>query len=236
MSGSTCLDRRSSGIYAIRLVVPSRLRAIVGRNEIHSSTGLRDSNAAKLAGSRILLHWRERFMDLDTHGAAPNPLLVGEGLIRITEAARAIGIPLRMLLGELSNDRAPIYAHAKNWKGWHVAGLDENDRDHDGTFVWNDVEKKGTLQTHSGPLRCHDSTGAIGGLLESDTFAESVFLHSGNVAFFIEPDPYTHPFATRMFLSRPQLSSGSVRRILTNRSSPLFSIKLRTFETICSAT
>lgn len=188
MSGSTCLYRRASGIYAVRLVVPSRLRVIVGRNEIHSSTGLRDSNAAKLAGSRILLHWRERFMDLDTHGAAPNPLLVGEGLIPITEAARAIGIPLRMLLGELSNDRAPIYALAKNWKCWHVADLDQLDRDHDGTFVWNDVEKKGALQTHSGPLRCHDSAGAIGGLLQSETFAESVFLHSGNAAFFIDPE------------------------------------------------
>lgn len=188
MSGSTCLYRRSSGIYAIRLVVPSRLRSILGRGEIHASTGLRDMNAAKLAGSRILLHWRERFMEIDTQGAAPNPLLAGDGLIPLTEAARIVGVPLRMLLGELLNDRAPIYAHARNWNGWQVSDIGEIDREDNGTFVLNDVEKKGTVQGYSGPLRCHDSIGAIGGLLECDTFSESVFLLSSTAAFFLEDE------------------------------------------------
>jgi integrase len=188
MSGSTCLYRRSSGIYAIRLVVPSRLRSILGRGEIHASTGLRDMNAAKLAGSRILLHWRERFMELATQDDTYNdPLLAGDGLISIVEGARAVGVTTGLLLGELLNDRAPIYAFGKNWKGWHVPDLNEIDRDHDGTFVWNDVEDKGTLQSHSGPLRCHDSRAAIGGLLEAETFAESLFVFPGNAAFFVDP-------------------------------------------------
>lgn len=65
MSGVSCLYRRTSGIYAIRLAVPVRLRQSLGRGEIHVSTGLWDWNAAKLAALKILFHWRERFMALD---------------------------------------------------------------------------------------------------------------------------------------------------------------------------
>ena len=49
MSGHSCLYRRPSGVYAVRIVVPKRLLDLVGRGEIHTTTGLRDWNAAKLA-------------------------------------------------------------------------------------------------------------------------------------------------------------------------------------------
>lgn len=66
MSGNICLYRRTSGIYAVRLVVPSNLRGPIGRGEICSSIGLRDMNAAKFFSSRVFHHWGERFMELAT--------------------------------------------------------------------------------------------------------------------------------------------------------------------------
>ena len=189
MSGCTCLYRRASGIYAVRLIVPLRLRNLIGRGEIHASTHLRDSNAAKLAASRILIHWRERFMTLDTKGDPPgNPHFLGDGLLSILEAARVIGIAPGVLLSELSNDRASIYVQAQGWKGWQVPDIGDIERNSDGAFVLNDVENKGEYRFHSGWLRCHDSFAAIGGLLANEKFNESVFMFSGAAAFFIDPE------------------------------------------------
>lgn len=189
MSGCTCLYRRASGIYVVRLTVPLRLRRLIGRGEIHASTHLRDSNAAKLAASRILMHWRERFMALDTQGEPPgNPLFLGDGLIPIVEAARVIGIAPGLLLSELSNDRAPIYVQAQNWKGWHIPDIGDVERDYDGSFVLNDIARKGDARLYSGPLRCHDSAAACGGLMVDAKFSESVFLFPGAAAFVIDPE------------------------------------------------
>lgn len=75
MSGVSCLYRRSSGIYAVRLAVPARLRPSVDRGEIHVSTGLRDWNAAKVSALKIQTHWREKFMTLDLEKlTTANPL------------------------------------------------------------------------------------------------------------------------------------------------------------------
>ena len=62
MHGNPGLYRRPSGIYAVRIAVPLRLRQAVGKSEIHVSTSLWDLNAAKLAALRILIGWREHFM------------------------------------------------------------------------------------------------------------------------------------------------------------------------------
>ena len=56
MPSASCLYRRPSGIYAVRIAVPHRLRKCVGRTELHTSTGLRDVNAAKIAALNIQLH------------------------------------------------------------------------------------------------------------------------------------------------------------------------------------
>lgn len=193
MSGVPCLYRRPSGIYAVRLAVPGRLRHQLGRGEIHVSTGLRDWNAAKLAGLKIQLQWRARFMTLDIEKlASASPLLKGDGLISLPEAAKAIGLSVGALLGELLHDRAAIYIQARNWKGWSISNLDDVCRDYDGSFILNDVEDKGTLQAYSGPLRCHDSIAAIGGLMADEKFSESVFLFiTGEGAFFPESEQAT---------------------------------------------
>lgn len=141
MSGVSCLYRRPSGIYVVRLVVPMRLRPAVRRGEIHVSTSLRDWNAAKLAALKIQMLWREKFMALDIERLTTvTPLLKGEGLISIIEAARVIGITEGELLSELLNDRTKVFVHALSWFGCVVPDLDEIERDYDGAFIDSSIK------------------------------------------------------------------------------------------------
>lgn len=185
MSGHSCLYRRPSGVYAVRIVVPKRLRDLVGRGEIHTTTGLRDWNAAKLAALKIQLHWREQLMALDLEKlSAGSPLLLGEGLIPIEEAARAIGLTPGSLLGEMRNDRTPIYVQAQAWQGWQVPDLTAIERDYNGSgFVLNDVEAQGCKHTLSGSARVYDSAATIANLIADGETSESTFRLSGVAPF-----------------------------------------------------
>lgn len=185
MSGLSCLYRRSSGIYAVRIVVPARLRPSVGRGEIHVSTGLRDRNAAKLAALKIQFQWREKLMTLDVEKlATKSPLLHGEGLISVREAAKAIGLSDASLLAELRNERAELFAQAQHWDGWLIADLDCVERDFDGAFVLNDVEQRGIQQVLSGVVRAFDPAVSIAALMTDGAATGSVFRLSGNGAFW----------------------------------------------------
>ena len=46
--------RRKNGVYFARLVVPVRLRLVVGKTELIASTGVRDLYLAKIVGAEIL--------------------------------------------------------------------------------------------------------------------------------------------------------------------------------------
>lgn len=187
MPSSPCLYRRPSGVYAVRIVVPKRLRELVGRGEIHASTGLRDWNAAKLAALKIQLHWRERLMTLDVEQLITgSPLLLGDGVIPIQEAARATGLSVGSLLGEMLNAQVPICVQARNWKGWQVPDLDAIDVDHDDLFILNDVKAQGHRHTQSGVVRVHDTSAAIGSLIADGKASASLFLLSGRGAFFTD--------------------------------------------------
>jgi hypothetical protein len=190
MSGYQCLYRRPSGIYAVRIVVPKRLREVAGRNEIHTSTGLRDSNAAKLAALKIQLHWREQLMALDLERlSAGSPLLLGEGLIPIDEAARAIGLTPGSLFGEMHNDRAEVYVQAQAWQGWQVAELGDIERNDEGSgFVLNDVEAKGFRHTHGGTVRLFNRATSIAKLISDGKTSENTFRLSGDGGFFTDDE------------------------------------------------
>lgn len=187
MSGISCLYRRPSGIYVVRLVVPVRLRPLVGRGEIHVSTGLRDGNAAKLAALKIQMHWRERFMALDVEKlVTASPLLHGGGLISVCEAARTIGLSDRSLLGELLNDRARIYTQAQGWFGCRVPNLDDIERDYDSTFIWGSVQAKGEESVYSGSVRFIDNISALSVLIDSGVVKESSFALDDGGGFFLD--------------------------------------------------
>jgi len=189
MPGKLCIYRRPSGIYAVRLAVPKRLRPLVGRGEIHASTGLREWETAKIAALKIQLLWRERFMTLDIDKLRmANPLLAGDGMISIVEAASAIGISPKALAGELLNDRAPAFTSVQALPCWKVPDLNAIERDHDGTFVLNDVEDKGARTMHSGIVCFFDSRATLGRFVAGLKSRESVFRDGGQAAVFLEDE------------------------------------------------
>lgn len=185
MSGH--LYRRPSGIYAVRIVVPHRLRHLVGRTEVHASTGLRERNAATLAGLQILLAWRQRFMELDRSKLeTPNPLLLTDGMIAVRDAAPIIGIPLPSLLGELLNDHAPIYVQAQGWEGWWVSDLETIERDEAGAFIMNAVEAYGEQRILSGIMvRPYDCASTLGSLIAGGATTLSLLVVSDTAVFFL---------------------------------------------------
>lgn len=185
MLGMSCLYRRPSGIYAVRIAVPLRLRASVGRGEIHVSTGLRDLYAAKLAALKIQYQWRERLMTLDVEKlATASPLVHGEGLVPICEAAKAIGLSDNSLLSELRNERADLFTQAQHWNGLSVADIEAIERDYDGSFIMNDVETHGIHSTISSMVRAFDAGASIASLLVEGGSTESIFRLSGTGAFW----------------------------------------------------
>lgn len=197
------LYRRTSGIYAVRIVVPHRLRHLVGRTEVHASTGLRERNAATLAGLQILLAWRQRFMELDRSKLeTPSPLLLSDGMIALRDAAPLIGIPLPALLSELLNDRAPLYVQLQGWQGWWVSDLDAIDRDEAGAFIMNAVEAYGEQRILSGLMaRLYDGATTIGGLIADSTASISLLIISDKSAFFLADEQQVT--AASLFAQKP---------------------------------
>ncbi|MFD1555408.1 DUF6538 domain-containing protein [Paraburkholderia silviterrae] len=187
MKGISCLYRRPSGIYAVRLVVPKRLRPLVGRTEIHTSTGLRTLDAAKNAALKIQLHWRERFLAMDTEKLRrESPLLVGEGTIALAEAAASIGMSAAALAGELLSDGAHAFARVQGLRCWTVPDLDEVERDHDGSFVLNDAIARGELDLYSGVVRFFSSRATLGRFAVGAVARESVFRGTGETGFLVD--------------------------------------------------
>ena len=185
MRGSPCLYRRPSGIYAVRIVVPMRLRGLVGRGEIHASTGRKDLGAAKIVALRIQLQWRDHFVTLNIELlTVASPLLQGGGTIGIQEAAGAIGMTTADLMGAMLNDGSPVLTYVQNLLGWQIADIHDIDRE-DGRYLLNDVEAKGINTSHTGFVRFHDSAATLSGLIANGNYNESVFRGSGTSALFL---------------------------------------------------
>lgn len=64
MTGSQYLYRRPSGTCFVRLCVPVRFKAAVGKGEIHRSTGCRDYRLAKIVAAELVAHWHRAIVEL----------------------------------------------------------------------------------------------------------------------------------------------------------------------------
>lgn len=198
MSGA-CLYRRPSGIYAIRVRVPDRLRAVLGKGEIHVSTGMRDPGAAKVAALKIQHELRRRLMTLDLERlTTSSPLLSGEGLIPLIEAAKAIGMGTEALLGELRGEGADLFTQSQHWRGWRIPDIGDIERDFDGSFILNDIEAHGIEQSLSGIVRAYDPAVTIASLLvDAKAATESVFRFADCGGFWPH-EPVTVPLGAWM--------------------------------------
>lgn len=186
----SCAYRRPSGIYVVRLVVPSRLRPLLGKSEIHVSTGNRDRNVAKLNALRIQAEWRLRFMELDIARLSnSSPLLVGDGFISVVDAASTIGLPVRTFLTELGTDGVEFWVAAGTWAGWRVDDYLAIDQEDNGGFVLNDVEAIGHRTELVGFARAFHRSAVFAQLLETTESASiSVFRQSGRSVFFTDSE------------------------------------------------
>lgn len=181
------LYRRSSGIYAVRITVPKKLRPLIGKCEIHVTTGLRELKPATVCALKIQLLWQEKLMAMDIEQLrAGSPALLIPGKIPLTEASQHLGMEVNSLLS-ICNDRySKLYTTLSRVAGWAVNSLGEIERDYDGNFITNDVERVGIQVFHSGELQLYDSRTSVEKLMESGTAEESVFkTHSGG-GFFPE--------------------------------------------------
>lgn len=64
MAGTQHLYRRDSGVF-VRLCVPARLKAAVGKGEIHRSTGVRDYRLAKVVAAELVAHGHRAIQALE---------------------------------------------------------------------------------------------------------------------------------------------------------------------------
>lgn len=92
------LQRRPSGVWVARLVVPARLRALVGRVEFIESTGTNDLGVAKVLAGETLTRWRRLLLQLD-------PMANHEEVLRLVE-----GHPVLRTGGHLSLKQAAVHA------------------------------------------------------------------------------------------------------------------------------
>lgn len=130
MSSAQYLYRRPSGVYFVRLCVPGRLKAAVGKGEVHQTTGCRDFRLAKIVAAEMAAHWHKAIeslarMDVSKVRAGSIELL-GNGFIALTDAATALGADPPQLAQRLADLGAHFYVVAKNWTGWAVANIHED--------------------------------------------------------------------------------------------------------------
>lgn len=122
VSGSLFLYRRASGIYFVRLCVPTRLKAAVGKGELHRSTGCREVRLAKIVAAEIVAYWHRsieslKHMDINKLQAGSVKLL-GEGYITLQEASEECGAEPADLAGRLVARGFGLYVRARDWVGW----------------------------------------------------------------------------------------------------------------------
>ena len=187
MPAPACLYRRPSGIYVVRIAVPHRLRKSVGRTELHTSTGLRDLNAAKIAALSIQLHWRNYFMSLDTDKLrATHPVLAGPGVIPIAEAASLLGLTVTSLLTSMQNVRAELFTYADGWAGWIVPALYDVELDYDDSYLMSSAQRLGEYGPYRGMVRMVDRPGALASLIQGASCKQAVFEAEGGAGLLLD--------------------------------------------------
>lgn len=134
-----CLYRRPSGIYSVRLIVPERLRQVIGKAEFVASTGSRQLFVAKVIGTALLAQWRARFAELSPlpikmdikQVSLGSPLLSTAGFLPIAMAAQYSGLEVSELLSEVRNGTLGLFYRAVGLDGNRVS-VEELPQDTDG--------------------------------------------------------------------------------------------------------
>ncbi|WP_176159029.1 hypothetical protein [Burkholderia multivorans] len=119
---------------------------------------------------------------------AGNPVLDGEGMIPIVEAARTVGMQAESLANELLNDGAHVFTHLHGQSCWRVPVLNDLDRDFGGEFIWNEVKVNGERSVHTGTVRVLDGRATLQQVITTGAAQEGVFGDGNSAGIFLE-DP-----------------------------------------------
>ncbi|WP_446433845.1 DUF6538 domain-containing protein [Pseudomonas sp. 1152_12] len=102
------LYRRSSGIYVLRITVPSRYRVQLGQREIHASARTTDLSAAKAVALHLMARWHSCISELnqvnETKVLEGSPLVAGVGFISIQDCCETFEVAAELVLQEILNN------------------------------------------------------------------------------------------------------------------------------------
>ena len=198
--------RRPSGVYVARLMVPRRLRPLVGKTELIATTGVRDAAVARIVGGQLLMGWRLRFLELERmllggdidvmRALSGSPQLALGGHLPLAEAAIASGIPQDTLLRLAADRKLHLYLEAHRSTPGHRLGVDELEVDivDDEGIRGRVIPTPGQMPdaarriTFTGVLAVPDSATAARGLLTGGTVETVVFAIPGGGRDVFVPD------------------------------------------------
>lgn len=117
------LFRRPSGIYVARLIIPERLRTILGIREFVATTGTRSRTMAKLVASELLAKWRRQLWEIERLQLPTvlmnydnilklvdgSPVLRTESYLPISQAAAALGLEVADMLRQAADGHLALY-------------------------------------------------------------------------------------------------------------------------------
>jgi integrase len=171
------LQRRVSGIWVARLVVPQALRKAAGRREFVQTTGTHNATIAKLVAGALLLDWRRQLAALQmAHGLLKDmnddvlrliegsPLLAHDGTVPLSDAERLSGVPFSDLLRAVTRGELKLFARTPRLSG-HIVPIDalEPDEPESGRSAGvvipgpNQMPGSAVRTELSGPLAIDDS-------------------------------------------------------------------------------
>ena len=123
------LQRRPSGVWVARLVVPARLRAAVGRVEFIRSTSTSNLAVAKVVGGELLAQWRRRLLHFDQMEnyeellrlVDGDPILQIGGHLPLRQAAEGAGLDSSVLLRQAAAAKADLFVRCHGEPGFVVS-------------------------------------------------------------------------------------------------------------------
>lgn len=124
------LQRRASGIYVVRLVVPDRLRRVLGKSEFIRSTGTRSLAVAKIVGSECLAAWRRQLyvlgghdpMEVDLLRVAGKPAIAGAigDHLPLLKSHDVFGLPSELVLRAALAGSISLFTRLNKVSGYRV--------------------------------------------------------------------------------------------------------------------
>lgn len=118
-------------MWVARLVVPARLRELVGRREFIQSTGTHNLATAKIVAGDLLTMWRRRLLQADSMTSPEellrivegSPVLAAGGYLPMVQAVDAVGLDSALVLREAAAGRCGLFVRCSGVPGF-VVGVD----------------------------------------------------------------------------------------------------------------